>query len=103
MSEIKLNEKQLKESALIDKIHNLQIFIANFLGSKHDQKIYEYKLTIEAEGVDQYHGYTVSCKADNETIAAIIKTVIDRKEDLLNELAIDRKEELLNEIPYSAK
>lgn len=105
MSEIKLNEKQLKESALINKIHTLQNFIGEFIvwqqQSNRNKDVSEFKLRIDAEGKDQYSGYCVSTTIDQKTVDDIMRVIIDRKEELLNELAIDRKEDLLDEIPYS--
>jgi len=89
MSEIKLNEKQLKESALINKIHTLQNFIGEFIvwqqQSNRNKGINEFKLRIDAEGQDS--GYCISTAIDQKTVDDIMRVIIDRKEELLNELA----------------
>lgn len=90
MSEIKLTEKQFKESALINKIHTLQNFIGEFIvwqQSNRNKDISEFKLRIDAEGKDQYSGYCVSTTIDQKTVDDIMRVIIDRKEELLNELA----------------
>ena len=91
MSEIKLNEKQLKESALISEIHTLQNFIGEFIvwqqQSNKNKDISEFKLRIGAEGKDQYSDYHISTTIDQKTVDDIMRVIIDRKEELLNELA----------------
>ena len=91
MSEIKLNEKQLKESALISEIHTLQNFIGEFIvwqqQSNRNKDISEFKLRIGAEGKDQYSDYYISTTIDQKTVDDIMRVIIDRKEELLNELA----------------
>lgn len=89
MSEIKLNEKQLKESALISKIHTLQNFIGEFIvwqQSNRNKDISEFKLRIDAEGEDQYSGYCISTTLDQKTVDDIMRVIMDRKEELLNEI-----------------
>jgi len=90
MSEIKLNEKQLKESALIGKIHTLQNFIGEFIvwqQSNRSKDISEFKLKINVGGKDQYSDYCISTTIDQKTVDDIMRVIIDRKEELLNELA----------------
>ena len=91
MNEIKLNEKQLKESALINKIHTLQNFIGEFIvwqqQSNKNKDISEFKLRIGVEGKDLYSDYCISTTIDQKTVDDIMRVIIDRKEELLNELA----------------
>lgn len=91
MSEIKLNEKQINESVLISKIHTLQNFIGEFIvwqqQSNRSKDINEFKLKINVGGKDQYSDYCISTTIDQKTVDGIMRVIIDRKEELLNELA----------------